>query len=35
MFGGEHDTIAKLNEMHVTLDMLRDAKGHQEKGVWS
>ena len=27
MFGGEHDTIEKLNETHITLDMLWDAKG--------
>jgi hypothetical protein len=27
MFGGEHDTISKLNETHITLDMLQDAKG--------
>ena len=27
MFGGEHDTISKLDETHITLDMLRDAKG--------
>ena len=27
MFGGEHDTITKLNETHITSDMLRDAKG--------
>jgi hypothetical protein len=27
MFGGKHDTITKLDEKHVTLDMLRDAKG--------
>lgn len=27
MFGGEHDTIVKLNETHIMLDMLRDAKG--------
>ena len=27
MFGEQTDTIVKLNETHVTLDMLRDAKG--------
>ena len=27
MFGGEHDMISKLDEAHVTLDMLQDAKG--------
>ena len=27
MSGGEHDMISKLDETHITLDMLRDAKG--------
>ena len=27
MFGGEHDMISKLDETHITMDMLRDAKG--------